>query len=109
MSDRTNEFVGLPVNRLWDVERAKAEFGVETRPIPQRAADLTPTLLNRMIEPMRPGVKIQTVDVTDAKTFGTDTGLVSTANRVKLRVRYTPDTTTANELPTDIVLKLART
>lgn len=109
MSDRTNEFVGLPVNRLWDIERGKAEFGVETTPIPQRAADLTPSLLNRMIEPMRPGVKIQTVDVTDAKTFGTDTGLVSTANRIKLRVRYTPDTTTANELPTDIVLKLART
>jgi thiamine kinase-like enzyme len=107
--ERSNEFVGLAVNALWDVNRAKAEFGADTPPIPERAGDLTPALLNRMIQPMRPDVKVQTVEVTDAKMFGTDAGLVSTANRVKLRVRYTAGTKTANELPTDIVLKLART
>jgi thiamine kinase-like enzyme len=109
MSDRTNEFVGLPVNKIWDVARAKAEFGTDTPPIPQKAADLTPALLNQIIKPMRPDVKIKEVDIVDAKVFGTDVGLVSTANRVKLRAKYTADTTTVNELPTDIVLKLART
>jgi thiamine kinase-like enzyme len=107
--NRANEFVGLPVNILWDVERAKTEFGADAPPIPDQAADFTPALLNRIIQPMRPEVRVQAVDVIDAKTFGTDKGVVSTANRIRLRVEYTPDTKAASGLPRDIVLKLART
>jgi aminoglycoside phosphotransferase (APT) family kinase protein len=100
-------FIGPLSNPFWKPGMGGGEF-VDV-PIPISAGEITPDLLNRVIAGLRPGVKVESVHVVDAQSYGVNPEVVSSANRVKLRVRYTPDTSTANQLPTNILLKVGRT
>ena len=63
-----------------------------------------PALLNAIIVPWRPDVRIDKVRLVESKRYGD--GMVSTAARAFLDVGYTPGSPAG--LPTSLVLKLGR-
>ena len=75
---------------------------------PGSAAERRPKLLNRLIHPHRPDVTIETVEVEDAQSFGVDPDIISSANRVKMRVVYDAATRQAAQVPAEeLLLKVA--
>jgi hypothetical protein len=105
--NRSERYVGPRSNPFWKPGQGRDEFA-DTPPIPGSAAELTPALLNRLIHPHRPDVTIESVEVGDAQNFGVDPDVISSANRVKLRVQYDDATRRAAQLPADLLLKVAR-
>jgi hypothetical protein len=53
-------------------------------------------------------VTIETVEVEDAQSFGVDPDVISSANRVKMRVVYDAATRQAAQVPAELLLKVAR-
>jgi hypothetical protein len=56
-------------------------------PLPTHPRDLTPELLTAVISQMHPGARVEAVELLDAVGVG---GMVSTAGRGKLRVKFAP-------------------
>jgi hypothetical protein len=102
-------FVGPKDNPVWDIAKAKLEFGDRPPLIPRTVADITTDTVNSLIARVHSGVKAAHVEVINTKVFGTDLNEISTSNRIRLRVHYTPDTENAERLPSIVILKLART
>ena len=75
--------------------------------IPVTPADLTPSLLTELVETLRPGVRIEDVEVISAKNYGDadNTTSVSTSSQVKIRVRY--GGSGADSLPRDLLVKMS--
>jgi thiamine kinase-like enzyme len=103
----SERYVGPLVNPFWRSGQDGNEFA-GAPPIPRSAAEITPQLLSEIVHRMHPEVTIAAVEVLDAKTFGDDPDVISSANRVKLTVRYSGDTPNAGSLPTALLLKVAR-
>src|ERR1700738_416074 len=103
--NKAAKYVGPLVNPFWESGKGKEEFP-GAPPIPRSAADITPELLNQIIHPVRPDVTIDNVEVIDAASFGIDPDIISSANRVKMRVKYSADTPNAASLPTALLLKV---
>jgi hypothetical protein len=72
--------------------------------MPSSVADVTPELLNAIIRPWHPEIRVEAVEVLDNKAYGD--GMVSTAARALLGVRYAAGSPA--DLPERVVLKLAR-
>lgn len=72
--------------------------------IPTDAAELTPDLLERLIDTLNPGVTVRDVDVRRVWQWG-EGDAVSTAGRVDLQLTYGA---AGDGLPTNVVLKVAR-
>jgi thiamine kinase-like enzyme len=71
--------------------------------LPENPADLTPELLTSLISRTRPGARVESVEILDAKNYGDQN--VSTSARVRLRARYSGDGSA--ELPTDLLVKFS--
>lgn len=103
----TEKYVGPLVNPFWESGADLGEFP-DTPPIPRSAEEVTPELLNRIIHPVHPEITVEHVEVLDAASFGVDPDIISSANRVSMRVRYSTDTAQAPSPPTALLLKVAR-
>jgi hypothetical protein len=104
--NRSERYVGPRSNPFWRPGAGRNE-SPGAPPIPVSAAELTPALLNRLIHLHRPDVSIESVEIGNAQSFGVDPDVISSANRVKFRVRYDA-TCRAAQLPNDLLLKVAR-
>lgn len=71
---------------------------------PSTADGITPTYVTGLLDTRYRGVRVEAVEIVDAKTYGEQ--MVSTAGRAVLRLRYAVDT--PSDLPTQMVLKLPR-
>ena len=71
---------------------------------PVTADGLTPDYITTLLQAQFPGVRAQSVSVSDAKTYGEQ--MVSTAGRATIDIRY--DSAAPKDLPTRFVIKLAR-
>jgi len=82
---------------------SEASQAVPTVPMPTSVDEITPELLNPIIRPWHPDVRIEAVRVIERKGYGD--GMVSTAARVVMEVRYAAGSPAG--LPERLVLKLA--
>jgi len=71
--------------------------------LPETPRDLTPELLTALISRTRPGARIESVDIIDAKKYGDQN--VSTSARVRLRARYSGDN--CADLPAELLVKFS--
>jgi hypothetical protein len=107
MSNAPGTYIGPLENPFW-VEGGDRDEFKGAPPIPRVAADVTPDLLNRIIASLKPDVRIDAVNVLDAHIFGLNPNLVSSANRMRMTVRYALTASAAGSLPKDLLLKIAR-
>jgi hypothetical protein len=75
-----------------------------TQSYPTSAEGLTGEYLTGLIGKLHPGVRVEAVDIVEAKTYGQQ--MVSTAGRVVVQVRFAAGAPA--DLPTHFVIKLAR-
>ena len=68
---------------------------------PSRVEDITPELLTAVLAEQRPGVRVARFDVAEVKQFGE--GIVSTADRVTLKLQYAPGSQSG--LPDRVIIK----
>src|SRR5262245_22632625 len=77
------------------------------RPWPKEPSDLGPEFLTEIVSTLRPGLRIESARILDAKTFGDwdDKAPVSTSARVILQVAY--GGTVTEQLPERILVKMS--
>ena len=68
---------------------------------PARVEDITPELLTAVLAEQRPGVKVVRFEVAEVKQFGQ--GIVSTADRVTVKLDYAPGC--RGDLPERVIIK----
>ena len=68
---------------------------------PSRVEDVTPELLTAVLAERNPGVKVARFEIVEVKQFGE--GIVSTADRVTVKLAYAPDC--RGDLPERVIIK----
>lgn len=68
---------------------------------PSRVEDITPELLTAVLAEQRPGIRVTRFDIVEVKQFGE--GIVSTADRVTMKLAYAPGC--RGDLPERVVIK----
>jgi thiamine kinase-like enzyme len=107
MSNTPGAYIGPLENPFWVAGADRDEFG-DVPPIPRVATDVTPELINRIIASLQPDVKVDEVNILDAHVFGLNPNVVSSANRMRMTVRYVSTGSAGGSLPRDLLLKVAR-
>ena len=86
----------------------QTEYAASSAPadlrIPAQLEDLSTDFLSQVVQTRNPGVKVTGFELLDVKRYGEE--MVSTSDRVKMRLEYAPGA--PETLPTRLAIKMKR-